>query len=242
MIPRDRWVAFLVTPATVRRWQRELVRRKWAYRRTGRTRAGAACASEGELRKLGSRVGATTIRSLLRTARLGPAPRRSGPTWTEFRRAQAAGIIACDCCTVETAWLRTRYVLLCIELGSRRIFVRGSTAQPDSAWVTQQARNRALDLDDRSTGIRCLSRDRDTTFSRSFDAVIRSEVARVILTPVQAPNANAYAERVIETSRVECLDWSLVQRSAPPRSHPTGPTPRTTTASGPSAGSPSRRH
>ena len=75
---------------------------------------------EGELRKLGIRVAATTIRTLLRTARLGPAPRRSGPTWTEFLRAQAQGIIACDLFTVETAWLRTLSILVFIELGSRR--------------------------------------------------------------------------------------------------------------------------
>ena len=91
---------------------------------------------EGELRKLGIRVAATTIRTLLRTARVGPAPRRSGPTWTEFLRTQADGIIACDFCTVETAWLRTLYVLVFIELGSRRIHVSPATAHPDSAWVT----------------------------------------------------------------------------------------------------------
>jgi putative transposase len=72
---------------------------------------------QGELRKLGIRVSATTIRSLLRTARAGPAPRRSGPTWTQFLRAQAEGIIACDFFAVETAWLRTLYVLVFIELG-----------------------------------------------------------------------------------------------------------------------------
>src|SRR5450759_780339 len=77
----------------------------------------------GELRKLGLRVSATTIRTLLRTARLGPAPRRSGPTWTEFLRAQADGIVACDFFTVETAWLRTLDVLVFIELGRRRIHV-----------------------------------------------------------------------------------------------------------------------
>ncbi len=81
-----------------------------------------------------------------------------------------------------------------------------STAHPDSAWVTQQARNLAMELDDRSTAIRFLIRDRDGKFTRSFDEVICSEGARVILTPVQAPNANAYAERVIETIRAECLD------------------------------------
>jgi len=91
---------------------------------------------EGELLKLGIRVAATTIRSLLRTARLGSAPRGTGPSWTEFLRAQAHGIIARDFFTVETAWLRTLYVLVFIELGSRRIHLSASTAHPDSAWVT----------------------------------------------------------------------------------------------------------
>ncbi len=98
--------------------------------------AGQPVGIEGELRKLGIRVAATTIRTLLRTARVGPAPRRSGPTWTEFLRTQAQGIIACDFCTVETAWLRTLSILVFIELGSRRIHLSPSTAHPDSAWVT----------------------------------------------------------------------------------------------------------
>jgi transposase InsO family protein len=230
VIPRDRWVAFLVTPATLLRWHRELVRRKWTFRKTGRPgrpRIDAAIRTlilrlarekprwgcvriEGELRKLGIRVGATTIRNLLRTTRLGPAPRRTGPSWTEFLRAQAGGIIACDFFTVETAWLRTLYVLAFIELGSRRIHLSPATAHPNSAWVTQQARNLAMALDDRSPAIRFLIRDRDSKYSRSFDAVLRSEGMRVIRTPFRAPNANAHAERVIETIRIECLDWTLI--------------------------------
>ena len=229
-IPRDRWVAFLVTPATLLRWHRELVKRKWTYRRTGRLGRPPINAElralilrmarenprwgcvriEGELRKLGIRASATSVRTLLRAARLGPAPRRTGPSWTEFLRAQADGIIACDFFTVETVWLRTLYILVFIELGSRRIHVSPSTAHPDSAWVTQQARNLALGLDVRASPVRFLIRDRDAKFSRSFDAVLRSEGMRVIRTPVQAPNANAYAERVIETMRAECLDWTLI--------------------------------
>jgi putative transposase len=111
---------------------------------------------------------------------------------------------------VETAWLHTLYVLVFIELGSRRIHLSPSTAHPDSAWVTQQARNLALDRDDRASPFRFLIHDRDTKFSRSFDEVVRSEGARVILTPIRAPNANAYAERVIETIRAECLDPTLI--------------------------------
>ena len=227
-IPRDRWVAFLVTPATLLRWHRELVRKKWTYRRTGRPGRPPIDAElralilrlarenprwgcvriEGELRKLGLRASATTVRTLLRAARAGPAPRRTGPTWTEFLRAQADGIIACDFFTVETAWLRTLYVLVFIELGSRRIHLSPATAHPDSAWVTQQARKLALNLDGHSPDIRFLIRD--AKFSGRFDMVLRSEGMRVIRTPVRAPNANAYAERVIETMRAECLDWTLI--------------------------------
>jgi putative transposase len=99
---------------------------------------------QGELRKLGLRVGATTIRSLLRQASLGPAPRRQGPSWVEFLRAQAQGIVACDFFTVETVWLRTLYVLFWIEHRSRRVHLAGVTANPDCAWVSQ-ARNLAID-------------------------------------------------------------------------------------------------
>jgi putative transposase len=120
-------------------------------------------------------------------------------------------VIACDFFTVETAWLQTLYVLLFIELGSRRIHLSASTAHPDAARVTQQARNIAMDLDGRSPAIRFLIRDRGTKFVGPFDEVFRSEGAKVILTPIRAPNANAYAERVIETVRAECLDWSLIQ-------------------------------
>jgi putative transposase len=115
-MPRDRWVAFLVTPATLLRWHRELVKRKWIYRKTGRPGRPPIDAAirelilrlarenprwgcvriEGELRKLGIRVAATTIRTLLRTARLGPAPRRTGPTWTEFLRTQGQSCFGLD--------------------------------------------------------------------------------------------------------------------------------------------------
>jgi putative transposase len=101
----------------------------------------------GELRKLAIRVGAT-IRTLLRRNALGPAPRRSGPTWTQLLRAQAEAIVACDFFTVETIRLQTLYVLFFIQVSTRRVLVAGVTANPSSAWVTQQARNVAMDLDD----------------------------------------------------------------------------------------------
>ena len=226
-IPRDRWVAFPVTPSTLLRWHREPVRRKRTYRRTGRpgrppidpeVRAPVlrparenppwGCVRvQGELRRLGPSVSATTIRTLLRA---GPVPRRTGPTWTEFLRAQASGIIACDLLAVETAWLRTLHALALVGLGSRRIHLSPATAHPDSARVTQQARNLATGPDGRSPAIRSPVRDRDAESGVPSDAVLRPEGMRAIRTPVRAPNANAHAKRAVETMRAECLDWTLI--------------------------------
>ena len=226
-LPRDRWKAFIVTPRTLLRWHRELVRRKWTYRRRGPGRPALDLETveliirmakensrwgylriRGELLKLGVRVSATAIRMVLRRHGLGPAPRRSGPSWGQFLRAQAHGILAFDFFTVETAWLRTLYVLFAIELGSRRVHVVGVTGNPNSAWVTQQARNLAVGEGLRE--IRFVIRDRDSKFSGSFDEVFRTEGARIIKTPVRAPKANAFAERWVRTARRECLDHLLV--------------------------------
>jgi putative transposase len=86
----------------------------------------------------------------------------------------------------------------------------GVTANPNGLWVTQQARNLLLVLEERGRRVRVLVRDRDAKLCRGFDEVLRSEGARVVLTPVQAPNANAHAERWIPTVRAECLDWLLI--------------------------------
>jgi putative transposase len=164
----------------------------------------------GELCKLGIRVGATTIRTLLRRHGLGPAPRRCGPTWAQFLKAQAEGIVACDFFTVETIRLHTLYVLLFLQLSTRQIVAAGVTAHPDTAWVTQQARNATMNFNDRGVSIKLLLRDHDAKFTRSFDDVFSSEGGQVLRTPIRAPKANAYAERWIQTVRVECLDWTLV--------------------------------
>jgi putative transposase len=228
LLPRERWPVLLVSPQTLLRWQRELVRRKWTYRR--RRRAGRppldrqhrelvlrlarenprwGCVRiQGELRKLGIRVGATTIRSIIRRSGPGPPPRRQGPSWAEFLRAQAQGMVACDFFTVETLWLQTLYVLFWIELGSRRVHLAGVTANPDCGWVSQQARNLAIEA--RLENMRYLIHDRDAKFCAPFDAIIRSDGARVIETPVRAPQANAVAERWVRSVRTECLDHILI--------------------------------
>lgn len=164
---------------------------------------------KGELQKLGIRVSTTAIATLLRSHSIGPAPRR-GPTWSEFLRAQASGIIACDFFTVEMTFLKTLYVLFFIEIGTRRVRVSVSTGNPDSVFVTQQARNLAMNLSDEGAIVKVLIRDRDAKFSRSFDDVFASEGIRVIRTPIRAPNANAFSERWVETLRTDCLDWTLI--------------------------------
>ena len=162
----------------------------------------------GELTKLGLDVSPTSVRRLLARTGLEPAPRRAGPGWREFLRAQAAGIVACDFFTVESTFLRRYYVLFFIGHASRRVWLGGCTKNPTGAWVTQQARNLGLDFSDR--GVSFLIRDRDSTYSGPFDEVLRGEQIRIVTTPARAPKANAVAERFVRTVRSECLDWLLI--------------------------------
>jgi putative transposase len=229
LLPRERWPVFLVTPATLLRWHRELVARRWTYPAAGRDRRGldpevvdlvVRMAREnsrwgylrivGECRKLGVRVSATSVRRLLRRHRLGPAPRRSGPSWTAFLRAQAGGMLACDFFTVESVGLTRLYVLFIIELDRRRVHLAGITAHPTGAWVTQAARNLLMDLDEHVDRFRFLIRDRDTKFTTAFDAVFTAAGVETLKIPPRAPRANAYAERWVRTVRAECLDWTLI--------------------------------
>ena len=228
LLPKERWSCFIVTPATLLTWHRGLVKRRWSYRRqrTGRPPLGREICRlivrlakdnprwgyvkiQGELRKLGIRVGASSIKRLLLREGLGPAPRR-GPTWGEFLRSQAEGIWACDFFTVETALLKTLYVLFFIESGSRRLHVTAATPHPNGTFATQQARNLCFKLDERAEPVRFLIHDRDAKFSGPFDEVLRSEGIRVIRTPVRSPKANAFAERAVKTLRHEVLDWTLI--------------------------------
>ena len=131
----------------------------------------------------------------------GPTPRRGGPSWSEFLRAQAEGILACDFFTVETPFLKTLYVLFFIEVGTRRLHVTPATRNPDATFVTQQARNLCFELDERDEPVRFLIRDRDSKFSDAFDEVLRTEGIRIIRTPIRSPKANAFAERAVRTIR-----------------------------------------
>jgi putative transposase len=226
-LPRSAWSAFAVSPKTMLRWHRRLLTRHWTYDRLGRPPLDAELQSlivrlarenprwgyqrtVGELGKLGLRVSATSVRSVLKRREIPPAPRRSGPTWRTFLRAQAQSVIACDFLTVDTVRLRRFYVLFFIELDTRRVHLAGATENPSGTWITQQARNLMIDSCGRQPPVRFLIHDRDAKFSGAFDEVFRTEEIQVIRTPVRAPNANAHAERFVRTLREECLDWLLV--------------------------------
>ena len=164
VLPRGRWSCFFVRPETLLRWHRRLVAGAWTHphRGTGRPPLDQELQQlivrlarenphwgyqrvKGELLRLGMRVSATAIRTTLRRHGMDPTPRPTATTWRAFLRQQAAGILACDFFTVDTVWLRRLYVLFFIELDTRRVHLAGVTANPTSAWVTQQAPQPALD-------------------------------------------------------------------------------------------------
>ena len=230
LLPRPSWNRLFVRPETLLRWHQDLVRRRWSYPHR-RGRPGVALeirdlvlrlAREnptwgyrrihGELGRLGykGRIGASTVWAILHRAGVEPAPKRSVLTWRQFLRAQAKSVVAVDFFTVDTVLLQRLYVLFVLEVGTRRVHVLGVTAHPAAEWVTQQARNLLMGLEDRVGPFRWLIRDRDAKFTAAFDAVFAAEGIRVLRTPVRAPRANAYAERWVGTVRRELLDRMLI--------------------------------
>src|SRR6266516_3834733 len=232
-------VGMLVQPETVLGWHRELVRRKWAAfgRRRGPGRPGLdpeiqklilrtskdnpswGCVRvRGELLKLGHVVSATAIRKLLRRNRIGPAPLRSRQTWKAFLRAQASAIVLTDFLSVDTLLLKRLYVLLYMELATRRVIWFAVTDRPDAQWVSQQARNVSWELNQLGVPARFLIHDHDHKYGGGSDRVFEADGVAAIRTPIAAPRANSHMERQIGSTRRERLGSH--PQSTPPRARP----------------------
>jgi putative transposase len=221
--------SLLVEPATLLRWHRELVRRRWTFPRRPPGRPAMVSQARqlvlrlaaenpswgykrihGELTGLGFTLSPSTVWNILRRQGIDPTPRRARLSWSEFLRQQPACIVECDFFTVDTIWLRRLYVFFFIELERRRVHIAGITAHPNGAWVKEKSRNVLTTLSEQGKRPQILVRDRDVKLTKAFDEFLRSEGITVIRTPIAAPKAKAHAERWVGSVRRECLDRILI--------------------------------
>jgi putative transposase len=236
-IPKARrhGLRLLVTPDTILRWRRDIIRRRRAARskrgRTGRPatrrdikalvlRLGRENPGwgdrriHGELAGLGVKIAASTAWEILKKAGIDPAPRRTGPAWSRFLRSQAGAILACDFFTADLLDGTQAYVLAVIEHATRRVRVLGVTLHPTGEWAAQQARNLITDLGEQAHRVKFMIRDRGSNYTAVFDAVLADAGIRIVLCNVRTPRMNAIAERWIGGCRRELLDRTLIWNQA----------------------------
>ncbi|HWG23047.1 integrase core domain-containing protein [Actinospica sp.] len=228
-LPRELRRKRLVTPVTLLAWHRRLVARHWAQPRPpGRPPIPEELAAlilklarenprfgytriQNELRRLGHRVSATTIRRILRAHGIPPAGVRADATaWRAFLRTQAAGILAADFFEVDCVGYAKASVFFVIEHASRTVHIIGVTTHPTAGFAIQCARNLAADLGERAAQFRYLIRDRAGNYTDAFDAVFQAEGIEILKSAPQTPRMNAYAERFVRTTRESVTDRMLI--------------------------------
>jgi putative transposase len=213
----------IVKPETFLKWHRTAFRTFWRWKSRKRGRPGLPknlrvlireMAHEnptwGEERiadelklKLGIRVSPRTVRKYLN--RQSPGGGSHDQDWNAFVRNQAKAIVACDFFISMTLTFRVLYVFVAMEIGSRRILHCNVTAHPTAEWTTQQFREVLEDVHP----YRFVIHDHDSIFSPSLDLMLNDFGVRVLKTPVQAPKANAFCERLVGTIRRECVDYII---------------------------------
>jgi hypothetical protein len=227
LVPKVLRLHRIVTPETLLRWHRRLIAAKWRQPRppgrppipedvvrlvvrvAGENSTWGVVRIQGELRRLGHQIAASTLRRILRAHRIQP-PTQRGDSWRRFLRAQAEGLLAVDFFHVDTVTLKRLYAAFVIEHRSRQVHLLGVTAHPTGAWVSQLARNLAAGLQEARHRFTHLIRDRDDRFTAIFDAVFASIGVETVLTAPQAPRMNGIAERWIASVRRECTDRILI--------------------------------
>jgi hypothetical protein len=215
LLPRPSRRGLFVQPATLLRWHRDLIRHRWTYaHRRGRPAVTAELRAlvvrlarenptwgyrriHGELCRLGYRIGASTVWTILHRAGVDPAPTRSAVTWRQFLRAQAGGVLAVDFFTVDTVFLQRLYVLFVLEVATRRVHVLGVTPHPVGGWVVSKPATCSWSSTAVSARFRLLLRDRDVKVTAAFDAVFAAEGIRVLRTPVHGRASSGGASRCI---------------------------------------------
>jgi putative transposase len=227
-----RELRLLVQPDTILRWHRDLLARHHGAqsrpKRPGRPRTVRSVRAlvlrlanenptwgyrriHGELLTLGVKVAASTVWQILRDAGIGPAPERAQTTWAAFLRSQAQALLGCDFFETTTLTRTKLFVLAVIEHATRRVRILGVTPHPTTSWVTQQARNLVMDLQDAGvTTVKHLIRDRDGKFPALFDTILADAGITVVLSGVRMPRMNSIMERWVLTCRQELLDRTLI--------------------------------
>ena len=221
----------IVSPDTILRWHRALLRRRHAKasrpQRPGRPPTIRSIQAlvlrlvrenpnwgyrrvHGELHTRGIKVAPSTVWKILKTNGIEPAPHRDHLTWTTFLRSQAQAILAADFFDTTTLTGTRLYVLVVIEHASRRIRILGATAYPAAGWTTHMARNLIMDLQDAGATMKYLIRDRDSKYTTGFDAALADEGIAIRKTGIRVPRMNAIMERWVRSCRAELLDRTLI--------------------------------
>ena len=233
--PRLRQLHLIVSPDTVLRWHRDLLRRHHAKqsrpKRAGRPPTVRSIQTivlrlarenpswgyrriHGELAGLGIKVAPSTVWEILKTNGIQPSPQRDHQTWPAFLRSQAHAIIAADFFETRTLTGARLYVFAVIEHATRRVRILGATAHLTAAWTAQLARNLVMDLHDASATVKYLVRDRDSKYTAAFDAVFEGEGIAIVKTGIRVPRMNAIMKRWVRSCKAELLDRTLIVNQA----------------------------